>query len=308
MEKLHISTPELDERNLSYDEFFRLIHAMLRHKTYFLQQIYPSKSINDLDAYPLIIVEKIIKIARTFYSVSMESRDYVSSNILMRSLADVISSLFFIYGESDPDIKKLRHYLFIMDGLQGRLKNLPTDLKYDGRIKEDEFKKLKLQIENAIENYGAAYECAIKEIHSLTIYSSNHCDIDKLITDKNWKFKVISSSNKNSYSWNELYRITKLCPDSGFFSLLSEFVHGLSTSNLLIDSEIETFEPLLSITSSLLGKTLEFIDKTYIKPVETIKDKLFSAIMHDVDIPSHYIEGILHQYFENVKNQTNVGV
>ena len=149
MSKLHIGIPELDDRKLSYEEFFRIIHVMLRYKTFYLKELYPSNNIGDLNSYPLLIVEKIIKVTRTLHSVINRDRDYVVANIIVRSLADYVSSLSFIYTEVDPSIKTLRHYLFVMDGLKGRIKDLPQDMKYDGRIKGEEFNRLKKQIKIA---------------------------------------------------------------------------------------------------------------------------------------------------------------
>ena len=139
---LHISTQELDEQNLSYEEFFRVIHVILKHETMYLRQLHPSKSINDIESYPIIIIEKVLKITSTLYTVVNANKDYIVSNIIIRSLADVISSLILIYSKSNDDLKLLRHYLFIMDGLQGRINNLPSDLKYDGKIKKEEFEAL----------------------------------------------------------------------------------------------------------------------------------------------------------------------
>ena len=69
MSKVHISIPKLDDRNLSYEEFFRILHVMLRYKTFLLRELHPSNSIGDINAYPLLIVEKIIKFTRTLHSV-----------------------------------------------------------------------------------------------------------------------------------------------------------------------------------------------------------------------------------------------
>lgn len=249
---LHISTQELDEQNLSYEEFFRVIHVILKHETMYLRQLHPSKSINDIESYPIIIIEKVLKITSTLYTVVNANKDYIVSNIIIRSLADVISSLILIYSKSNDDLKLLRHYLFIMDGLQGRINNLPSDLKYDGKIKKEEFEALSQQIESARDNYKGAYSCAEEEIKKLSIYESKKNTIDHLISKRNWRFKELSES-PGTYKWTELYTYAELPLDSEFFSLLSEYVHGLSTSNLIVDSDNETFEPILSIASSLMG-------------------------------------------------------
>lgn len=297
---LHISTQELDEQNLSYEEFFRVIHVILKHETMYLRQLHPSKSINDIESYPIIIIEKILKITSTLYTVVNANKDYIVSNIIIRSLADVISSLILIYSKSNDDLKLLRHYLFIMDGLQGRINNLPGDLKYDGKIKKEEFEALSQQIESARDNYKGAYSCAEEEIKKLSIYESKKNTIDHLISKRNWRFKELSES-PGTYKWTELYTYAELPLDSEFFSLLSEYVHGLSTSNLIVDSDNETFEPILSIASSLMGKVHEFIHNIYADDIPLIKESMISAL-YDDNLPLHYVESIASEYIKTIND------
>ena len=297
---LHISTQELDEQNLSYEEFFRVIHVILKHETMYLRQLHPSKSINDIESYPIIIIEKVLKITSTLYTVVNANKDYIVSNIIIRSLADVISSLILIYSKSNDDLKLLRHYLFIMDGLQGRINNLPSDLNYDGNIKKEEFEALSQQIESARDNYKGAYSCAEEEIKKLSIYESKKNTIDHLISKRNWRFKELSES-PGTYKWTELYTYAELPLDSEFFSLLSEYVHGLSTSNLIVDSDNETFEPILSIASSLMGKVHEFIHHIYADDIPLIKESMISAL-YDDNLPLHYVESIASEYIKTIND------
>ena len=297
---LHISTQELDEQNLSYEEFFRVIHVILKHETMYLRQLHPSKSINDIESYPIIIIEKVLKITSTLYTVVNANKDYIVSNIIIRSLADVISSLILIYSKSNDDLKLLRHYLFIMDGLQGRINNLPSDLKYDGKIKKEEFEALSQQIESARDNYKGAYSCAEEEIKKLSIYESKKNIIDHLISKRNWRFKELSES-PGTHKWTELYTYAELPLDSEFFSLLSEYVHGLSTSNLIVDSDNETFEPILSIASSLMGKVHEFIHHIYADDIPLIKESMISAL-YDDNLPLHYVESIASEYIKTIND------
>ena len=294
MSKLHIGIPELDDRKLSYEEFFRIIHVMLRYKTFYLKELYPSNNIGDLNSYPLLIVEKIIKVTRTLHSVINRDRDYVVANIIVRSLADYVSSLSFIYTDTDQSVKTLRHYLFVMDGLKGRIKDLSHDMKYDGRIKEEEFNRLKKQINDALNNYRGACDFAQKQIQQLQLYQENSVIIDEYIKTANWRFKDFGRKTK-SYTWKELYDYIKLPINTAFFSSLSEFVHGLSSSNLTFGEDYENFEPLLSIATSLLGKVSKMLDTIYIEDISSIQPKMIEAL-YDEDIPRHYIEHILRSF------------
>ena len=291
MSKIHIGIPELEDRGLSYEEFFRIMHVMLRYKTFYLKELYPSNNIGDINAYPLLIVEKIIKVTKTLHSVINRDKDYVVANIIVRSLADYVSSFSCIYTDTDQSVKTLRHYLFVMDGLKGRIKNLPQDMKYDGRIKEEEFYLLKKQIDDALKNYRGACDFALKQIQQLQLYQENSFIIDEYIKTANWRFKDFKRKTK-SYTWKELYGYIKLPINTAFFSSLSEFVHGLSSSNLTFGEDYENFEPLLSIATSLLGKVSEMLDTIYREDVSFIQPKMIEAL-YDEDIPKQYIQYLL---------------
>ena len=86
----HIRIPELDEFGLNYEEGFRFIHVFLKHYVYHLKEIFSSKSIDDLKAYPLSIADRIVKMSSTFNSVVERDNDYVVANIIIRSIAESI--------------------------------------------------------------------------------------------------------------------------------------------------------------------------------------------------------------------------
>lgn len=136
MSNVHISTPELEKLDMTYEDFFRVLYVIVKHKIYYLRELYPGECIDDLSSYTLRICEKILKLSNTLHSIIVEHRDYVAANIILRSIADQISSLSFIYVNSNSEIRTLRHYLFILDGLKGRLKQLPHKIEYNGKIKQ----------------------------------------------------------------------------------------------------------------------------------------------------------------------------
>jgi len=90
------------------------------------------------------------------------------------------------------------------------------------------------------------------------------------------------------YSWNEMYALLNLEKNvRDFFSTLSEFVHGLSTSNLCVEKEIETFEPVYGIATSLLGKLHNMLNDVYSNDMVAIKPKLMTALC-DKRMPKHF--------------------
>ncbi|SFS46147.1 hypothetical protein SAMN05216365_10757 [Porphyromonadaceae bacterium NLAE-zl-C104] len=294
MENVRISIPEFDERGLTYEESFRIIVIMLNHELYYLKNLHPSEAIDDLDAYPLQVAQRIVNTAYTLHSIIERDKDYVVANIIVRSIADYISSFILIYNEADERKKVLRHYLYIIDGLQGRLNQLPENLFNDGQLVQAEYEALSKQIEEAKANYQAIYDFSIKQIRNLPNYSGHKAVIDKLIRKANWKFKSLTITNmdKNTLKWNDLYSYLNLKESSGFFSSLSEFVHGLSTSNLAFGKNNEIFEPVYSITISLMGKLREILDVVYSDDIKIIRPKMITALC-DEGMPNHYVMDLL---------------
>ena len=128
------------------------------------------------------------------------------------------------------------------------------------------------QIESSKNNCNGTINHCVSEIQSLSFYHGQMYVIDKLIKSQNWKFKTFGSANRNnSYSWLEMYEKIKLQCKPTFFSYLSEFVHGLSISNIAVD-----------------------IDKPLIKP------KLISGLL-DNDMPQKYVEKLMKKVSVNEK-------
>lgn len=211
--------PELEKLGVSCEESFRIILTTLKYEVMYLRKIYDSDSINSVNDYSLVIAERIVKTANTLHSVIERNKDYIIANMIIRSIADSISSFLLMYGEKDINVKLLRHYLYIIDGLQNRISQLSNNHAYDGSISKKDYDKLIQQIKVAKHNYQAACNCSEHEIKSLPIYSSNKACIDILIMNHNWKFKAIDSTNlrRNRFSWEEMYELMGFKCSSSFF-------------------------------------------------------------------------------------------
>lgn len=291
MNNVRITIPEFEEAGLSYEETFRIMLITLKHKLHYLKEIHPSESIDDIRAYPLLIIKRIVKTTCTLHSVIERDKDYVVANMIIRSLADYISSFILIYDEEDQNQKILRHYLYIMDGFKVRIKYLSNNLVNDGRISESEHTALLRQITEAKSSYEAAYNLSINEIKAIPAYKGRMAVIDALIESTNWKFKTLGSS-KNFYNWDAMHELLGFSKIPHFFSSLSDSVHGLSTSNLIIEDNPATFEPIYGISISLLGKLNEVLDVIFKEEMKLIHPKLISMLT-DEGTPSHYVEYLL---------------
>lgn len=297
MSNVHIRIPELDERNLTPEEFFRVVYVMLVHEMNYLMEIHLSEAINNIDDYPLQLAKRIVDSAHTLYFVIEQQKDYVVAFSIVRSIADMLSTFILVYGGNNIEERSLRHYLYIIDGMQGRLSLLPNSMMNDGRLKDDEFDGLSNQIQSAKRNYSQAVDLCKKEICSLTLYSEKPEYIDKLVEKRNWKFKKIESP-KDYYKWNEMYDLIKIKLDGKFIYSLSDFVHGLSTTLLVVELDATTFEPVYGVSISLLSKLREQLERLYAKDMPKVREKMLSALF-DNAMPEQYVEYILGQ--ANVK-------
>lgn len=228
----------------------------------------------------------------TLHNVIERDGDYVVSNIILRSLADNISSFILIYRNGNYEEKVLRHYLYVIDGLKGRISQLPSIIEKK-RLSQAEFEALSRQVTAAREAYTRAIDVSIENIRNLKLYVGRKTNIEKLIHTGNWKFK--SLNGQKSLKWNDLYMLLDFNNNiSDFISLLSEFVHGLSTSNLEIDKCVETFEPIYGIGVSLIGKIDAVLSDLYSEDMNVIRPKMITALC-DTEIPESYIKSLLDE-------------
>lgn len=293
---MHISILELESQALTYESFFRVMVILLKHEQAYLQERHSSESIDDIEAYPLQIARRIIKTSCTLHSIIERDEDYVIANTIVRSIADSLSSLLLIYGEKDIEERKLRHYLYIMDGVIERIKRIPDNLKYDGKIKKEEYDKLSQQLKNSKANYQGAYNHSVSIIKTLSLYNGRKAVINELVSNRNWRYKSLGTA-KSKYSWDKMYDFIKLNNVSSFFSCLSEFVHGLSTSNMSFEPGTITFEPVYGVAIALLGKLWQFLEEYYSQDIPFIRPRMITALI-DEGMPQDYIQEILSQIIE----------
>lgn len=287
--------PELEKLGVTYEESFRVILTTLRHEIIYLREIHNSDSINSINDYSLLVAERIIKTANTLHSVIEKEKDYVIANMIIRSMADSISSFLLIYGEKDVNVKSLRHYLYIIDGLQNRISQLSDNHDYNGSISKKDYDQLIRQIKKAKQEYQAACVFSECQIKSLPIYATKKIFIDKLIEKHNWKFQSLESSPHERLSWQRMYDLMEFKCPSSFFSSLSEFVHGLSTTNLIFEMNSELFEPVYSFATSLLGKFMISLEEIFPKEIVSIRPKMIS-IFYDENTPKHLVQNLLQRY------------
>ena len=101
----------------------------------------------------------------------------------------------------------------------------------------------------------------IKNIKERPIYDAHQQQIEILIERKNWKYKDLESP-KASYSWKELYGMLNINTGDEMFPYFSQYVHGLSVSNILLDDK-DDFDAPVSFATCLIGWLWYYLRKIY---------------------------------------------
>lgn len=261
---MKIPIPELEERFNSIDE--ALYHIILYCDVIVekAKKICSSVAISDIPGYALEFCRKTLVQATTLVKVAQEREDYNTVCSLVRIIADNVSTIRLIYCTEDKEEKILRHLLYVMDGVSTRYEYLKDYPKaYDGSIPRKTYEELCAQVYGAKDNAQDCIAYCIKEIKALVIYSTQQTNIDKLIKSRNWKFKTIDKPKKDdAYKWHDMYQLLGIKEKGAMFSYFSQYVHGLSISNIAF-SDKEDFEPPLAFAVSLVGWLFNYLRKEY---------------------------------------------
>jgi len=207
---------------------------------------------------------KTIIRAKTLVKVAHDREDYNTLCSLVRILADNVSTINLIYASEDVNEKILRHLLYVMDGVVTRYENLRDHPRpYDGKIPKETYDAICAQARVIKDNDMGCVNFCTNAIKARPDYSAKQQCYDKLIRYRNWKYKSLDKPKpQDSYSWNEMYNLLDINNNGYIFSFLSQYVHGLSISNLALNDE-DDFETPLTFTLVLLGWIFNFLRKEY---------------------------------------------
>ena len=150
----------------------------------------------DIKSYPLKVINKLTTMLTTLWNVINIDKDFYVANVVIRSIADNVALLFLIYDKDEGEIRILRHYLFLLDGIRSRLANIIMPIKNDD-VTEDEYQKLIKQQEDFKSMLNDCKKNIIECITSLKIYNTTPLGLDLSIKTKkaeylyNWTFKTL---------------------------------------------------------------------------------------------------------------------
>lgn len=214
--------------------------------------------VDNLGSYVLGIIQKIILQFYSYKQVVEIVGDSNSAKVLVRSMADSISSFVLVYDNKNQEEQKIRHCLYVLDGVKQNLKELSYPIVKTEYISDEDFTLLKKQHDEAKNNRISVRDYLISQLNSYPLIQQNPT-AQTIINYSDWKYKDLSikCSKDNRYTWNELYSFLSLNDEEqSFVSFLSQNVHGLSISNIMVDATPENLEPLNSFVYHLIHYSL----------------------------------------------------
>lgn len=193
----------------------------------------------------------------TFIKVVVEHKDYVTANCILRMLGDSVAIFHLIYMEPDANLRLLRHCLYVLDGCERNLEVLPEENINKGSIPEEELEDANKQLQLNREHRKQMMKQVEGLLEKSPLKSTNKAAFDKIVEDRNWKFKefkIYKKISSNQYQWRELYDKIGNCVYFDLLSYISQFTHSLSMSNLNIELDEINSDGIIGEAVGLLDK------------------------------------------------------
>lgn len=249
-----------------------------------LTSLYQYASVHFLKGYVAHFCYLRLKSFDTLIKVVVEHKDYVSANCLLRMLGDSVAVFRLIYGEKDKDLLLLRHALYVIDGCERNMAVLPENDISEGALPNDELEEANKQIHCNREHRQRLMREAQKILDQSTLQKIDKTAFDKIVEDRNWKFKEFKFYKKkgsNQYKWQELYDLIDECKYYDLLSYISQYAHCLSMSNLVIQLNEKNMSGIIAEAVGLIDRlhyyTLGFFADDY----QYIMEGLLDSEMRD---------------------------
>ena len=244
-----------------------------------LTSLYQYASVQYLKGYVAHFCYLRLKSFDTLIKVVVEHKDYVSANCILRMLGDSVAVFRLIYGEKDKDFLLLRHALYVIDGCERNMATLPLDEENDGSLPDDEFETSQKKIQFNREQRQRLMREAQEILNQSTLPQRDKAAFDKIVEERNWKFKEFKFYKKkgnNQYKWQELYDLIDECKYYDLLSYISQYVHGLSMRNLVLQMDENNMYGIVAESVGLIDRlhdyTLDFFTEEYQYILEGLLD------------------------------------
>ena len=269
--------------------------------------LYRCASVNDMKGYVAYFCYIRLKSFDTFIKVIEKHQDYVSANCLLRMLGDNVAIFYLIYGEKNENLRWLRHCLYVLDGCEQNMKVLPTEAINKGCMPDEELEEVNKKVVFNRQHRQRMMEQANEILNSLPFKEQNPKAFQKIVEDRNWKFKEFRSYKKvrdNQYQWRDLYTLIGKTDFFDLLSYLSQFSHGLSMSNLIIDNNNrQNYDGVIAEAVGLLDRMNEYVMDFFVEERNYILQGLLEPKTRDQIITCY-----ANPYRQHVASQWEQGV
>ena len=245
---------------------------------------YNNASVWDLNGYAAHFCYRRLKSFDTLTKVVLEHKDYISANCILRMLGDSVAVFHLIYMEPDWELRWLRHALYVIDGCEENLKVLPEDVFNKGAMPDDEYKIFKEQNRHNRELRERLQYQAQRIIDRSPLKNRDKEAFDKIVNDRNWKFKEFKTYRRagaNQYKWTELYERIGMCEGYDVLSFISQYAHGLSMSNLVMEMNERNLDGIIGEAFILIKRLNAYLMYYYLMDYSYIMNGLFEPDMRD---------------------------
>lgn len=200
--------------------------------------LHKDASVWDLNGYAAHFCYIRLKSFDTLTKVVLEHNDYISSNCILRMLGDSVAVFHLIYMEQDQDLLWLRHALYVMDGCEENMKVLPKPEINKDIMVGVEYEQLRNGLTYNVNLRKRLMYQAQQILDRSPLKNKDKEAFDRIVKDRNWKFKEFRTYKRvydNRFEQRELYERIGMCEGYDVLSFISQYAHGLSMSNLVLD-------------------------------------------------------------------------
>lgn len=183
----------------------------------------------------------IIKMFETFMDVCEYSHNIDAAFILVRSIADRVAILKFVFLCPYEDERQFRLLLFALDAVRSRKRTSKDDIDtgLTRNFNNLEFEKSRIE-------WLSKKECELLAmLDDNPIVRSNPKESQIIINKSNWQYKTLTPSNpkdQNRYTYKQIYQRTlgnSIPSLPSHVEWAAQFVHGLFTVEFSLDRDNE---------------------------------------------------------------------
>lgn len=245
---------------------------------------YNCASVWDLNGYAAHFCYRRLVSFDTLLKVIRKQNDYISANCILRMLGDSVAVFHLIYMEPDPDLRWLRHALYVMDGCEENMKVLPEPDNNKDVMTEAEYDQLRQGVESNRNLRKRLMDQAQQIIDRSPLKNRDIEAFEKIVKDRNWKFKEFKTYKKagaNQYKWTELYERIGMCEGYDVLSFISQYAHGLSMSNLVMEMNEHNRDGIIGEVFGLIIRLNTYMMNYYLMDYYDIMNGLLEPDMRD---------------------------